>query len=232
MAKVGEAMEIYKGSVLLVDDDVQFNHVNSRALELAGYDVYTATTLEKASWYLSWLEPDVILLETLLPDGSGFEFCENIRETTTAHILFLTAKKMHEDMIYGMQVGGDDYFTKSVHLEELLVKIRAIMRRRMSESYQLIKKGNLLLDVATIQAFNGNDPLRLTPIEFSLLLMLAQNEGRTLSCDDIYERVWHCVAFNNKNTLQAAISKLRRKIATTGYQIISQRNQGYVFEKA
>jgi len=225
-------MEVYKGSVLLIDDDIQLNDIHARALESKGYDVYTATTLEKAHWYLAWLEPDIILLETLLPDGNSFDFCRNIREKTTAHILFLTAQNKHEGLIQGMQAGGDDYLIKPVHLEALLVKIEAIMRRRIRESNQLIKKGKLLLNVTTIQAFNGNDPLQLTPTEFSLLLMLAQNEGKTLNSDDIYERVWRCVSFDNKNVLQAAISKLRRKIVDTGYQIVSQRNQGYVFEKA
>jgi len=224
-------METYKGSILLIEDNIELNEINLQILEMYDYDVYTAHTLDKARKYLSWLEPDVILLDVMLPDGSGFDFCKEIRDKTMAHILFLTAKTTHEDMIQGMTIGGDAYITKPCHPEEMLVKVEAAMRRHGTNKVQIIKKGCLTLDVMAIQAFDDGESLGLTPIEFSLLLLLVKNEGHPLSADFIYETVWKAPAINNENALQTAISKLRRKISRTGYCITAKRNQGYIFEK-
>ena len=225
-------MEVYKGSVLLVEDNVDLNSTNARALELQGYDVYTALTLEKARRHLLLIEPDVILLDVMLPDGNGFDFCQEIRGNTTAHILFLTAKASHEDMMRGMRIGGDAYITKPFHPEEMLVKVEAAMRRRGTEKVQEIKKGHLTLDIMVIQAFDNGESLGLTPIEFSLLLLLVKNEGHYLHPDFIYETVWGAPAINDKNALQTAISKLRRKIEPTGYTIAVLRGNGYSFQKS
>jgi len=224
-------MEYYKGYVLLVEDNIELNDANSRALELCGYEVYAALNLEKARQYLLWMEPDVILLDVMLPDGSGFDFCKEIREKTTAHILFLTARADHDDMMQGMISGGDAYITKPFHPEEMLVKVDAAMRRRRADKVQIIKKGSLELDIIAIQAFDDGKSLGLTPIEFSLLLLLVKNEGQSLDSDFIYETVWKAPAIKNKNALQTAISKLRSKIKHTDYSITVQRHHGYIFEK-
>jgi len=224
-------VELYKGRVLLVEDNIELNDANSRALEICGYDVYSSLTLENARKFLSWLDPDVILLDVTLPDGNGFDFCKEIRDKTSAHILFLTAKTAHEDMVQGMSMGGDAYITKPFHPEEMLVKVEAAMRRHGTDKIQVIKKGSLTLDILARQAFDDGEPLRLTPIEFSLLLLLAQNEGQSLSASYIYETVWKALPIGSENALQTAISKLRRKIVNTGYSIVAKRYQGYVFEK-
>ena len=224
-------METYSGSVLLVEDNADLNDVNSRALELRGYEVYTALTIEKARQHLLRIEPDVILLDVMLPDGSGFDFCKEIREGTTAHILFLTAKTSHEDMMQGMSFGGDAYIIKPFHPEEMLVKVDAAMRRRGTDRVQIIKKGDLVLDIMAIQAFDKGDSLRLTPIEFSLLLLLVKNEGHHIKSDVIYETIWKAPIVKDMNALQTAISKLRRKVEPTGYTIVSQRGYGYTFIK-
>jgi len=217
--------------VLLVEDNDKLNDANSRALELRGYEVYTALTLEKARQHLLWLEPDVILLDVMLPDGNGFDFCKEIREATTAHILFLTAKTSHEDMVRGMRSGGDAYITKPFHPEEMLVKVEAAMRRRRTEGISIIKKGSLALNILAMQAFDNGNSLRLTPIEFSLLLLFVKNEGHPLSAEYIYETVWKVPIVKNKNALQTAISKLRRKIESTGCIITAQRDHGYTFQR-
>ena len=222
----------YKGTILLVEDNVELNDVNSRAFELRGYEVYAALTLEKARLHLLHIEPDVILLDVMMPDGSGFDFCHEIRSTTTAHILFLTAMTSHEDMVKGMRIGGDGYIKKPFHPEEMLVKVDAAMRRHGKEKAHIIKKGNLRLDVMSIQAFCDGASLRLTPTEFSLLLLFVKNAGHPLSSDFIYETVWKAPIIKCKNALQTAISKLRRKIEPTGYQISVHRDEGYAFHKS
>ena len=101
-----------KGLVLLVEDNQALNSSNCRALTLRGYNVLTALTLAEARARLAGAEPDIILLDVALPDGDGISFCREIRGETAAHILFLTAKIEHEDMVLGLQYGGDDYITK------------------------------------------------------------------------------------------------------------------------
>lgn len=223
-------METYKGTVLLVEDNIDLNQANARALELRGYEVYTAMTIEKARGHLSFINPDIILLDVMLPDGNGFDFCKEIRGATQAHILFLTAKATHEDMMQGMSIGGDAYITKPFHPEEMLVKVDAAMRRHGTDTVQMIKKGNLTLDVMAIQAFDNDESLGLTPTEFSLLLLLVKNEGHHVNSDFIYETIWNSPFISDKNALQTAISKLRRKIEPTGYTISVLRGQGYLFE--
>jgi len=225
-------MEGYSGSVLLVEDNIELTDANARALELKGYEVYTTLTLEKARQKLSWLDPDVILLDVMLSDGNGFDFCKEIRDQTTAYILFVTARASHEDMVEGISIGGDGYITKPFHPEEMLVKVDAAVRRHRKDKAQFIKKGSLMLDTIAMQAFDDGKSLALTPIEFSLLLLFVKNEGHVLSPDFIYETVWRAPAIRNNRALQSAISKLRYKIENRGYSIRAQRGQGYIFEKS
>ena len=112
------------GTILLVEDDADLNNANRRALELMRHTVHAALTLAQARAILDTTEPDVILLDVMLPDGDGFAFCREIRERTQAHILFLTAKAEHEDLLNGLAIGGDDYITKPFHVRELLPESR------------------------------------------------------------------------------------------------------------
>ena len=225
-------VEVYKGSALLVEDNVKLNNINARALESRGYEVYSAHSLAEARQRLLWVDPDVILLDVMLPDGTGFDFCKEIRGKTMAHILFLTGRADHEDMVQGIKIGGDGYITKPFHPEEMLVKVDAAIRRRNTDKAQVVKKGNLELDIMARQAFSDGKTLELTGIEFSLLLLLVKNEGNILNSNYIYETVWRAPAIENKRALQSAISKLRIKIEHTGYSISAQRSQGYIFEKS
>ena len=222
-----------KGVVLLVEDNAKLNIANSRALELSGYEVHTALTLTEAKAQLARIDPDVILLDVMMPDGDGFDFCDAIRGETNAHIIFLTAKVEHSDRVRGLHTGGDDYITKPFHPEELMARIAAAMRRRGMDKTpaKTIEKGSITLDIIAAQAFVNNADLNLTPKEFALLLMLVQNEGSTMSAEYIYESVWKAPLIGDNNALKTAISKLRSKIEATGFDITSHRGRGYVFQK-
>ena len=221
------------GLILLVEDNADLNESNSRVLTRRGYEVQSALTLAEARVQLAEIEPDIILLDVELPDGNGIDFCEEIRDKTAAHILFLTSKIEHENMVLGLKFGGDDYITKPFHLDELLVRIDAAMRRRGMDKkpVQRIEKGTLTLDIMATQAFISGEDLALTPKEFSLLLLLVQNEGKVLSADFVYEKTWNQPLNGDKNSLKSIFSRLRPKIEPAGYIIQSLRGQGYVFVK-
>ena len=219
------------GLILLVEDNADLNESNSRVLTRRGYEVQSALTLAEARLKLTEAEPDIILLDVELPDGNGMDFCEEIRDKTAAHILFLTSKIEHENMVLGLKFGGDDYITKPFHLDELLARIDAAMRRRMIDKkpVQVITKGTLMLDIMATQAFIGGEDLALTPKEFSLLLLLVQNEGNILSAEFVYESVWNAPLIGNKSAMQTAVSKLRQKLEPSDYRIDFLRGNGYIF---
>ena len=157
------------GTVLLVEDNPDLNSVNRRALELRRYSVHVATTLAEAREWLKEAEPDVILLDVMLPDGDGFGFCREIRARTQAHILFLTAKAEHEDIVAGLAAGGDDYITKPFHAQELLARVEAAMRRReIVIPLRTVAKGRLELDLVSSRAYVDGIDLMLAPMEFGL----------------------------------------------------------------
>jgi DNA-binding response OmpR family regulator len=220
------------GIILLIEDDTDLNNANRRALEMKQYTVLTAKNLGEAKAHLNSTEPDIILLDVMLPDGNGFSFCEEIRERTRAHILFLTAKSEHIDRMRGLQTGGDDYITKPFHAGELLARVEAAMRRRrIGVPVDRLSKGLLTLDMFSNRAtLNGTD-LGVSQKEFDVLLLLIQNEEKTLPAEFIYEKVWGQPLKGDKNALQTAISKLRKKTEASGYDILMQRGKGYIFKK-
>jgi len=221
-----------EGTILLVEDDKDLNDANSRALWLRGYDVRTAMTLAEARERLNEAEPDVILLDAMLPDGDGVSFCAEIRGATQAHILFLTAKSEHEDMVKGLATGGDDYITKPFHMDEMLARVEAAIRRRkIGVPLKTVVKGKLTFDLIASQAFVDGANLLLTHKEFHLLLLLAQNEDKAMSANYLYENAWGQPMEGDKNAVQVAISRLRGKIEPAGYDIDTIRGKGYVFEK-
>lgn len=224
----------YKGKVLLVEDNKKLNTGNARALTMMGYEAYQALTLAEAREHLAKIEPDIILLDIMLPDGDGAQFAGEIRGSTQAHILFLTGKTGRADIVNGLAKGGDDYITKPFDPDELFARIEAVMRRRnmTAAPTQIIKKGALALDVVALRAFIDGSDLLLQTREFAMLLMLVQNEGTVIDGESLYEKAWGQPMAADRNALQVAVSNVRKKIEPSGYGIKSLRGKGYVFEKS
>jgi DNA-binding response OmpR family regulator len=219
-------------TVLLVEDNEKLNAINRRALEGAGHKVLTALTLAEARERLGANDPEVILLDVLLPDGSGIDFCGEIRGDTDAHILFLTSRTEHEDRIRGLDTGGDDYITKPYKLEEMLSRVRAAMRRRGMPPARVITREPLTLDTVAAQALlNGADML-LTGKEFALLLLLVQNEGKPISKEYLYETVWKAPMAGDGNALWKQLSTLKKKLDTGGgaVALTASRGNGYMLK--
>ena|GEM_PF-872456 len=221
-----------RGVILLAESDKNSSGISRRMLELKDFTVHTAFTLAHARKFLSQTEPDIILLDTVFPDGDGFDFCSEIREKTQTHILFLTVMAEHEDKIRGLAAGADDYITKPFHTGELFARLKAVMRRReIGIPLKTIKKGHLIIDLVSDRVFaNGND-LLLSQKEFSILCLLAQNEGKLLGAEYVYEKVWGQPMGNSKNAIQMAISRLRNKIAPSDYSIYTIHGKGYIYKK-
>ena len=219
-----------KGVILLVEDNLKILDANRRIFEEDGYTVLMADTLLKARTHLKTAEPDVIVLDIMLPDGNGFDFLVELREICAAPVLFLTAKDEREDKLKGLRAGGNDYITKPYDIDELRERVVNFLRFARRPPPR-VKLGSLELDVAASMAFVRGKDLALSPKEFSLLRLFAQNEGITMGTEYLYEKVWKAAMSNDTQAVRSSVSRLRTKLADSGFTITSQRNEGYCFEK-
>lgn len=218
--------------ILLVEDNEKILRGNKRMLEWEGYTIDTATTLTEAHSKMASARPDCIVLDIMLPDGSGLEFIHELRESINASIpvLLLTGLATQEDILRGLKSGGDDYLTKPYDFEILLARINALLRRseRVPER---INKGYLTLDVTASVALNNGVDLLLTQKEFALLLIFVQNSERFIDSNYLYEKVWAQSMVSDSNALKSTIKRLRSKIEGSGWQITWSRGEGYCFER-
>lgn len=223
-----------KKHILIVEDNEHLAHINSRALEMAGYRVSVARTLGEARTQLAAKTPDAIVLDILLPDGNGVDFCREIRQAQAAPILFLTSVAGHKQAMEGMSAGGDDYLNKPFDIDMLVAKIQAFFRRdditgRMRAHKSLVC-GSLELDMVAHQAFLNGGDMGLAPKEFALLVLLVQKKGATLSRETLYESVWKRPMGSDANALKNAIYRLRQKTEGSGCLIETQWGTGYRLE--
>ena len=215
--------------IMLIEDNEKLNIVNTRALKTAGYEVLVSTNLKDARDMLKETDPQVILLDIMLPDGDGLVFCDEIRSQTKAHIILLTSKREHETLIQGFSLGADDYIKKPYKLDELLSRVASAMRRQTEVHSESVSLGSLTLDMIAMEGFVKGKPLGLSPKEFALLQMFVRNEGVLLESEYLYNKVWMAPLNGDKAALKIAVSKLRRKLAQTDCTIEAVREQGYIF---
>ena len=218
--------------ILLVEDNQEIMQGNRRLFELEGHGVACALTLAQARASLGERRPDALVLDIMLPDGSGLDFMRELRESEHAGIpvLLLTGLTAKEDVLLGLKSGSDDYLTKPYDFGELLARVEALLRRA-ARVPEVITKGLLSLDVtADVALLNGAD-LLLTQKEFALLLVFAQNEGRCVGAEYLYEKIWKTSYTNDDSALKNAVSKLRKKLDGSGYTVTSKRGEGYLLER-
>jgi len=216
--------------ILLVEDNKEIMQGNRRLFELEGCEAACAPTLCEARAMINARRPDAIVLDVMLPDGSGLDFMRELRESENAGIpiLLLTGLAAKEDILRGLKSGGDDYLTKPYDFDELLARVEALLRRA-ARVPEVITKGRLSLDVTAGAANLDGRDLLLTQKEFALLLIFVQNEGRRIAGEYLYEKVWKAPCANDDSALKNAVYKLRKKLAGSGHAIISKRGEGYVF---
>ncbi|MEV5706757.1 response regulator transcription factor [Actinoallomurus sp. NPDC052274] len=202
--------------VLVVDDEPYLADLVATALRYEGFESAVAGTGAEALARVTAFRPDLIVLDVMLPDGSGLDTCRRLRrEGCEAPVVFLTARDATEDKIAGLTVGGDDYVTKPFSLEELIARIRAVLRRTSrpgGTDAARLGFADLQIDEDAYEVSRGGTPLELTPTEFKLLRYLVINAGRVLSKRQILDHVWDYDFGGNDGVVQTYISYLRRKV--------------------
>ena len=220
--------------ILIVEDNKQLSHINRLALESEGYEVQAAFTIAEARTLLNTVSPDVILLDVRLPDGSGFDLCREIRPHTAAFIIFLTSVREASGEMEGLDVGGNDYLRKPYGIEMLRRRVKnAVLHKDLSAKSQsmaqIVKIGSLSIDNTAMRVYIDGVDIGLQPLEYKVLFFLIQNEGKTMSTEAIYEKVWGQPLNNHKSALEKSLSRLRKSLEGSGCVIHFHRGQGYRF---
>ena len=214
--------------LLLIEDNPRIQLANKDMLSLLGYEVFLAMNLAEARAAMDAAMPDALVLDIMLPDGSGLDFLAELRRVSDLPVLMLTALGTPEDTVQGLSSGADDYLAKPYDYKVLAARIEALLRRA-GRVRKTLQKGALTFNILSGQVFFSGKDLLLTAKEFAVLLLLAQNEGETLSAEYIYETVWQQSMTNDSGALRSLIARLRGKLSGSGYAITSLRKEGYLF---
>ncbi|WP_337098020.1 response regulator transcription factor [Paenibacillus sp. YIM B09110] len=220
--------------IVVVDDDDKIISLLRRSLAFEGYEVTTASNGAEGLKALLAADPDLLILDVMMPQIDGWEVCRRVREGgSTVPILMLTAKDDINDRVRGLDLGADDYLVKPFALEELLARVRALLRRKSDkleeQTSQLIYE-DLALDMDAREAIRASRRIELTSKEYDLLLFFMQNPRRVLTRDSIMEKIWGYDFSGESNVLEVYIAMLRQKVEEGGGSRLIQtvRGTGYV----
>ncbi len=222
--------------ILLVDDEPLITDSLSYSLKREGFEVKAVGDGEQAMKAIGNFDPDLVVLDIMLPGMNGLEVCRRIRANSSTPVIMLTARGEELDRILGLEVGADDYLAKPFSFRELLARIRSILRRvemdRQTSQFQPVNVGNLTLDPIARRVFRGGQELQLSAREFDLLSILMRNAGRALSREELLSQVWGEDWIGDPRTLDVHVRWLRLKIeedpAEPDY-IQTVRGHGYRF---
>ncbi|RSN30597.1 DNA-binding response regulator [Amycolatopsis sp. WAC 01416] len=224
--------------LLVVDDEATVRELLSATLRFAGFHVTSVSTGAEAVASADGEPPDLVLLDVMLPDMDGFEVVRRLRRQRSAGrggpvpVLFLTARDRQADKVTGLSLGADDYVTKPFDLEELIARIRAILRRTSGHQTDLLTVGTIELDVDGHQVSRAGRPIHVTATEFRLLRYLMENAGLVVSKTQILDRVWDYDFEGDASIVDTYISYLRRKVDTEEPKLIhTVHSVGYVMRE-
>ena len=228
--------------ILIVEDELTLQETLAYNLKHQGYEVETANDGQTAIDKAKQINPDLILLDIMLPGMDGFEVCRILRKDMSVPILMLTARDDEIDRVVGLEVGADDYLTKPFSMRELIARVKALLRRarlmqnmnKDSEStHKILQFNNMIIDETRHEVMVNDKPLVLKPKEYDLLLYLARHHGHVLSREQILKEVWGWDYFGDSRTVDVHIRWLREKIEVNPAEpkrIITIRSVGYRFE--
>lgn len=218
--------------LLVVDDEPNIRELLAASLRYAGFDVVVAADGSEALRAAAAQDPDVVLLDVMMPGLDGFEVVRRMRsEGREVPVLFLTARDSTQDKVTGLTLGGDDFVTKPFSLEEVIARIRALLRRAgkvmLTESERL-SFGDIEMDEDAHEVLKAGKPVNLSPTEFKLLRYFLSNPNRVLSKAQILDHVWHYDFNGDANVVESYVSYLRRKVDTTEPRLLhTVRGVGY-----
>ncbi|AUT00958.1 DNA-binding response regulator [Nostoc sp. CENA543] len=229
--------------ILVVDDEASIRRILETRLAMIGYDVVTASNGEEALTVFRSCSPDLVVLDVMMPKLDGYGVCQELRKESDIPIILLTALSDVADRITGLELGADDYIVKPFSPKELEARIRSILRRRGNKansggvpSSGVIETDTLKIDTNKRQVYRGNDKIRLTGVEYSLLELLMSHSGKSFSRKEILQQVWGYNAEQNADTrvVDVHISRLRSKLEKdpdNPEYILTARGSGYLFQR-
>lgn len=223
-----------KPRILMVEDEPTILKTNAAYFEAQGYEVAAAASLSDARAALQETHPDLILLDVMLTDGSGFDFCSEVRQQTSAPIIYLTALGAYEDEERGFALGGDDYVVKPYKLNLLAARVAALLRRTGVASGGRLELPPLSVDTNTGLCLLSGQRVNLSQMELRLLYYFMENFGRRIDRDIIYESVWGMPPMNGSHTVREHVYRLRKKLNMAGpdsYFQITSEGRAYLFGK-
>lgn len=219
--------------IFLVEDDLSLINGLSFAIKKQGYMLDVARTFREADQIWAEGKYDLVVLDVSLPDGSGFDLCRRIRQTSKVPIMFLTAADEETDVIMGLDMGGDDYITKPFKLAIFMSRVNALLRRsdNFSEADAELNSNGISVHLLKSEVYKNNQQIELTASEYKLLCLFMENPDRVLSQEQILNRLWDCDEnYIDNNSLSVYIRRLRKKIEDdpgNPTRIITVRRLGY-----
>ncbi len=216
--------------LLVVDDDGRLRRLLQRYLSDAGYRVTPAQSAVEARSHMANMSFDLVVLDVMMPDETGFEFMEKLRRDSDIPVLMLTARGDAIDRIDGLERGVDDYLAKPFELGELVARVRALVRRAGGHTTAVMTIGRLTLDTRRMEIAVDGAPVRVSPLEYRLLDYLAHQQGRTVSAGELAEHLHGGDGAVEPNAIEALVARLRRKVGAD--LIETRRGFGYALAQA
>ena len=224
--------------ILVIEDEPDIRRNLEYNLSREGFSVSAAASISEANTLLASTDYNLILLDLMLPDGSGLDLCKRIKsnsDTESIPIIILTAKDDEVDKVVGFELGADDYVTKPFSVRELILRIKAVLKRGQKDSKEIVEVerqfGDLRIDVESHEVHVDSNPIELTALEFRLLNELVDKRGRVQSRDQLLSEVWGYNAEVTTRTVDTHIKRLREKLGPMGKYVQTIRGVGYKFSR-
>ncbi len=219
-------------SILLVEDDLSLIYGLEFSIQKSGFSIDIARTVKEAMQMYEKKNYDLLLLDVSLPDGNGFQICEKVREVSNIPIIFLTASDEEVNVVMGLDMGGDDYITKPFKLNELISRIKALLRRyNVANNVTKLSSNNITIKLLENRVFKGEFEVELTTAEYKLLCLFMKNKNIVLTRKNILDKLWDGNgSFIDDNTLSVYVRRLRNKIEDNPENpkfLLTVRRMGY-----
>lgn len=221
------------GRILVVDDEPQIRRALKTTLTAHGFEVETAEDGDDALVRIATWTPDAIVLDLVMPGKDGFEVLRDTRTWSQVPVIVLSARGQESDKVHALDMGADDYLTKPFGIQELLARLRAVMRRAAPPTESVLTVGPVTIDIGRHEVTRNGQAVHLTPTEFDLLRVLATNAGRVLTHRQLLEQVWGGYAAENAPQLRVYVNYLRRKLEDDPAHprlIVTEPGIGYRFQ--